>query len=905
MKEQIILAPGLGASELMRSLAYHKKGRIGTRIMGAAELAQTALLVSGILVREELLSASEECTYVARAVKGEDYFGEPSYSDIREITGAIRRMRGLTTAQNEQEGILSALGQGPFEAKNKALFAVYQNYKKKTEEAGTLDGIDLVRKALFEAKEKSMEILVLEEYPLSPLEEAMATHLAKDGIHRIRLADLYGIGEDPSEADRLRIEAYRNCYGAPNEVETILTEIYRKYKLDEVTVAVTDPSVYGQLFFDYACLYDIPVTFGCGIPVTNAEPARLLVNYYHWITDGFFGADALLEMLESSSFDKSKLWAQLPERTKEFDRQRFYEILGGLRLTNDLERNHRRMEEYAAVMPAGDRIYLPYVKQMAEELALLPEEFISRYAYIRKGNETHRERLMMLLDRVAVSEIHEELSIIRRSGVAKDTDDIIRNVLGMSVCVQGSREGALHVTTVQKAAATMRPNLYLVGMSASGFPGAPRENYLLLDKDLEYFGEKAALYTSEGKVRHALEQMDVLIALASALGVRIFLSYAGLNVSELKQENASSVWFELFRREAGRNVTAKELAERVEKIEYFEPAISRSYELGRAYNRGEVILTDREDDPGIDMDREAVSGSDAERTNADDVVAVETEKALAEATAETEENSEITELMTKGCIAEREYSPSAILKYFDCPRRFYLTYILGIPEPDEEDPFEAVSAAAIGTMAHKLMERLPDQSLPQEDFLKLAGKEFDDHLVQNPPLLLESSVAIREEFLEMMENAYRTDPGRKTILKEEDIHCIHESGIRLHGYPDRVEDLGNGTCRIVDYKTGRTLKHTAGDVRSCLQILIYAYLMEQRGMTVDGGEYRYIRLGETVGCAYDAETKEQLSGYLNQFKDSLKHASFPMAQVGEDGKDPCRYCGYRELCMTKTEGGDL
>jgi hypothetical protein len=51
--------------------------------------------------------------------------------------------------------------------------------------------------------------------------------------------------------------------------------------------------------------------------------------------------------------------------------------------------------------------------------------------------------------------------------------------------------------------------------------------------------------------------------------------------------------------------------------------------------------------------------------------------------------------------------------------------------------------------------------------------------------------------------------------------------------------------------------------------------MEQKGFKISGGEYRYIRLGETVSCKYDQEMKDALKLKLTDFKDRLLSADFP------------------------------
>jgi predicted CopG family antitoxin len=394
MRERIILAPGAKQSEIKKSLALHGVNCINLKIMGSGELARYALMKSGISIEEDFLTSKEECAIIAKAVAGEEYFGKTSYSDIKQIANAVKLMRTLTTNYNEEESISDVLNYGLFKNKNKSLLNVYKKYMAILKESNALDNVSLMRKAMKECKPFDADFECLMEYHLSPLETDFLSMISDGKFKEISIADLYGIKQGSA-----RIESFKNCYGSPNEVETIINDIYKNKKLDTCTVALTDSSTYAQLFFDYALLYDIPVTFGCGIPIINANPAKLLVLYYHWITDGFFGTFALNNMLSSKAFDKNKLYELFPETPEDFSWGKFYEVLGGLRLTNDKTVNDSRLkafkksisEEEAIVNPKEDKAYkdfskkklcVPYLEIMAEELALPAEEFITRYSYI-------------------------------------------------------------------------------------------------------------------------------------------------------------------------------------------------------------------------------------------------------------------------------------------------------------------------------------------------------------------------------------------------------------------------------------------------------------------------------------------------------------------------------------------
>jgi CRISPR/Cas system-associated exonuclease Cas4 (RecB family) len=846
MRETIVFAPGLNGQELIKSLAMHGKNCINLRVCNAGELARIALMRSGISIKEDFIDSEEEVTFVAKAVEGESYFERPSYSDIRELAVAIRRMRSLVADGDEGKAIEDTLGRGIFAEKNAALISVYKKYIALLTDKKVVDAISLVRRAATGCNPIDADFVTLEECPLSPLDEALLTKVSGGKYRKMDICSLYGKPDSGT-----KIASFKNCYGAPNEVETIIADVYSGKKLDECTVAVTDVATYGQLFFDYALLYDIPVTFGCGIPIVNSNPAKLLSLYYNWMARGFFGAAAINEMIGSASFDKTKLYCLFPETKEGFSRKVFYESLGGLKLTNDKKTNDEKIAKFkASATDEAKKQVIPCLEVMARELALPVEEFISKYSYIRTGNENSKDTLLMNLDIAAAGAIYDELSIIRSAGVKQDPEGIILSILKNNVCTQRSVAGKLHVTGINGAISAIRENLYIAGLSASKYPGSPRENYLLLDADLKLFGKDAEFLTADGRILKKREGLLKLASLATALDSKVYVSYAGMNVSELKRDNASSLIFELFRQEHGADATAKELEAAVEKVDYFAPAVSVTRSVGDAYNKGFKI----------------------DRGSKDTDVS-----------------------LNFGWNLDNEYSPSALDAFFGCPRKFLLGYLLGIPQPEDDDPFEVISAAKVGTMAHSLMEDLGNSTMTLDEFRKMATESFDSYISENPPLITEKVEAVKDQFVEMMENAYEMDPHREVALKEEDIHCVHETGVKIHGLPDRVEKLDDGSYLIVDFKTGRKLSHVKDDINTCLQVMIYAYLMEQKGFKVAGGEYRYLRLGETVTCKYDDEMKNALKERLNFFKESMEKGEFPLPDFGGD-TDPCKYCKYGAIC---------
>ncbi|MBE6001589.1 MAG: PD-(D/E)XK nuclease family protein [Sarcina sp.] len=881
MRETIVLAPGLMNVEIAQSLAFHGINTFQIRFCNAAELARLALTRAGISLRREILDSREEIALAARAVRDEDYFSRVSYTDIQSIAGALRKMRCLVTEADEQGAISASLSQGTFTRKNAALLHVYQKYMKLLAEKGALDAVGLIRIATIECRPLDSNFVILEEFPLNPLEQQLLQVLSGDHFTKSSVGDLFQV-----KAKNPHISDYKKCYGAPNEVESLLSDLYAGEQLDRSVAAVTNPAVYSQLFFDYALLYDIPITFGCGIPVSNSNPAKLLSLYYRWMTSGFYGAEALLEMLRSSSFDMSVLTGQFPEQDN-FSRSVFYEVLGALRLTNDKSVNAARLETFKKAVKEeaalsggeGTKDYkmiqwklrsIPCLEIMAEELALPAEDFVRKYAYIRRGSNSNADRLLMALDQSSLNMICEELKVIRAAGIEQTEEDLIPNILKRNVCRQGSEEGKLHVTEIRGAFSTIRDNLYIVGLSASNYPGSPREDYLLLDEDLHHFCQGAGIFLAEEKIRRKRRDLLSLAGLISGLGCRLFISYAGLNVSELKKDNASSLLFELYRGEHGENASASEMESRIREIGYFMPAITATRMIGQAYNGELTVMPDEEAAPG-----------DKEKGDCPD------------------ENT--LSLPDSNARLEREYSVSALDTFSKCPKKFMLRYIMGIPEPDTADVFAVMTPIDTGNLAHALMQRLGNSSMSQDEFMVLSNEYFERFIAEKPPLVTEKIPAARDEFLEMMETAYRTDPHREVILEEEELHYTHENRIRIRGIPDRVEKLQDGSCLIVDFKSGRNITHLQDDPGTCMQALLYACMMEKKGLTVKAGEYRYLREGAVVTCRYDKGMREHISGLLDQFRDALTNSVYPLPDGAGPDSDTCKYCKYMDICGAAAE----
>jgi RecB family exonuclease len=852
MRERIILASKINGDELLRSLAANNVNCFNVRIMNATDLARYALMKSGVSVSSSFISRQEETALVSKAAKGSAYFSNPTYADIADLTNAIRMMRFFVDGDDEQKELEEVLQEGVFIEKNKALLDVYNNYLKILNGA---DSVGIIRKAISESLNIDADFEIIKELPLRPLELKLINKLSGGKFAEKNLAELYN-----SKEGGVRVASYKNCYGAMNEISDILTDIYSNKQLDKCVIATADPRTYSQLIFDLAVGKNIPVTFGCGVPITNSNPARLLNSYNRWMTTGLFSASALKSMLDSDAFDRKKFVGDV-EGLENVKIRDVLDVLGQLRLTNDEKSNLVKVNDYIGTLSGDERNEQAEkkLKELAAELALPCEEFVLRYSRIRRGGEDYARMITNRIDECALSAIYNSLSVVRKAGIDQQAEDVISDILSAMICCQNSEPGKLHVTDISSAFSTIRHDIYVAGMTAANYPGTPRENYLLLDDDIRLFGKELEQYDSKGRVKAKRESLFTLARLAPALGCELHISFAGINAAELKKQNASSLLFDLYRAENGEKASIKDMESIITRVEYFDPGLDSSAGIGRAYNEGSEIIKD--------------GGTSS---------------------------STLAKLSTDG----KSYSPTALSTFVECRRKYMYKYILGLPEEDRDNPFEVMSASDQGIIVHALMEELADTTISKTDFMKLADDAFENHLKSHPVLISGSVAEAKAQFMDMMESAYDNDPRRKVVLKEEEIECTHEAGIVIKGFPDRVEQVGPDEYVVVDFKTGRNVKHIPDDIYSCLQVVIYSYLMEQKGYHIVGGEYRYLRLNQTITCGYDANMKLALKDVLADFMDAVKHNDYPCANA-DDKADPCKYCSYARLCgRVELEGED-
>ena len=844
MRETFILAPGANPAELLRSLARHGVNSINTRIVSAPELAETALMRSGIATAERYITREEEIPYVAPLMRDCGYFDTVSYKDAQNFVRAMDSVRHLIP-EDEERSFEEKLSGGVFREKNSAIIGIYKGYIERLKEERAIDSIQYIRKAISSAKKIDADFIVLNEYPVTPLERKLLDTLT-DSVSEISLSDLFG-----REKKKAEIEKYTAAYGASNEVEDIIAYIFKNnIKADSCTVAVASGAEYAQLFYDICLSNNIGVTFGSGIPISNSNPAALLMLLNEWDSVKYNNINSIRAILYSDAFDRNKFFELIGRDY--CSRGKLAELAGNLMISFDKEENDRRIREFESVT---DRIpdekergwkkeYIPYLRSLSDELSKGVSYFISTYSVIRDG-------MAGRIDRSAVKVICECVdNYMNFDSENTELSVIMPEILSKTVCSENSMEGCLYVTSIASAPASLREHLFVTGLSAANYPGSPKENYLILDDDYMLFGDDAP--TSGKLIDKKKQQLTDLIDLASALGNKIYLSYSDYNMSELKKVNPSSCLFEIYKKDKGWDVSIKDFLADIDHVGFFEDITGPDSIIGKRYLEGKDI-----------------AGSICEPAGAGDYD------------------------------KKYSFSPSAVDNFLSCPKKFFYANILKIAVEDEDNAFEVMPANDFGSLVHRVMEMIRDYPV-KEEYLTECGLMFDDYLKEHCPLHIQSAGSRRDEFMSIVEKAYDNDDRSSQILMSEERigDTDHPSGIKLHGVCDRLEKRADGKLVVVDFKTGRNINHKEQDPVTCIQGLLYAHMIKENyGYDIDSCEFRYLRQGKSIYCRNNEDNRKVVLEILSRIKDAIDSNRF------ETG-DGCKYCNYAFICKKESEGED-
>jgi putative RecB family exonuclease len=272
----------------------------------------------------------------------------------------------------------------------------------------------------------------------------------------------------------------------------------------------------------------------------------------------------------------------------------------------------------------------------------------------------------------------------------------------------------------------------------------------------------------------------------------------------------------------------------------------------------------------------------------------------------------------------RLQSPSSIILYKQCPRKYFYKYIAKLPTP------KSIHLVR-GSIAHKVMEDIYDldekidlERIPEESFLitlKFILQEMFKQEWELNQAELKSVGLTDEQLLEyyndtrvMINNFFHYTVDRMQQLASKGLSLrqafkavkprreveLHSKAHHVRGYADAIHDEG-GKLVIIDYKTSRKLDMT-DDYR--LQLAIYCMIYEEIERLPDEVGIFFLKHGQELRIPVTRSLVEQARVECNAIHLNTKSKDmrdYPK-HVGPLCKWSTGQCEFYDTCFSKTLG---
>ncbi len=251
------------------------------------------------------------------------------------------------------------------------------------------------------------------------------------------------------------------------------------------------------------------------------------------------------------------------------------------------------------------------------------------------------------------------------------------------------------------------------------------------------------------------------------------------------------------------------------------------------------------------------------------------------------------------------FSYSKMGMYKECPQKYKFRYVHMLPEQPKY-------YFAFGSALHAVMEFIYNPAKPAFPTLDEALAFFDT--TWNKTTFEQKGYASVDKELEgyaegrrILEMYYAANADNfKHPLSVETKSTLEIDGLSLISILDRMDYLGDGKIKILDYKTGKTVQ------REPDQLYMYQKVVENSPVikaivqakdpavkTVQVGELSFYHLPTLTELKFerapDKEIFEFWQGVL-QIADKIRAGQF----APTPGENQCRWCDYRNICPVFT-----
>jgi len=228
-----------------------------------------------------------------------------------------------------------------------------------------------------------------------------------------------------------------------------------------------------------------------------------------------------------------------------------------------------------------------------------------------------------------------------------------------------------------------------------------------------------------------------------------------------------------------------------------------------------------------------------------------------------------------------EFSVSHYLHYNRCPRMFYLSFFLQLPDPRQVFKnlvSDTTSAVEKGAVVHNIIENINRTDNP-EDIVKILDEEVKPYI---------------ENYL--ASPLFKSRKKYCKIMSELPFTYVYK-GFKIKGVVDEILIKEKGRAAIVDFKTSYTTQQNIKELVEHYkpQLFIYAAAVEEiLGLVVEEGVLHFLHNGYMETLPLAPQQKEDALADFVKFCQRVNQtdriADYPPAE------NKCSQCGYSLIC---------